>query len=326
MKYLITGGTGFIGRNVTKALLENGYEVRVFDNNFRGNSSSLKSIVKHFEFHEGDIRDEESVKKACKDVDGVVHLAAINGTKYFYSMPEIVLDVSTRGMLNVISACLWYGIEDVFLASSSEVYHKPKLVPTPETIEMVIPDSTNPRYSYAGGKIISELLLTHYGNKFFQRAIIFRPHNVYGPEMGWEHVIPQFILRMRRLSNSDDKIIKFPIQGSGDETRSFAFIDDFVAGLLKVIEKGKHMEIYNIGTNEEVSIKKVAENVASYFKKNIITIPGKIAEGGTPRRLPDITKLKGLGYKPKTKLKEGIAITAQWYNENAHKFPALDLP
>lgn len=326
MKYLVTGGTGFIGRNVTKSLLDNGCGVRVFDNDFRGNASSLKAIVKHFEFHKGDIRNEEAVKKACKGVDGVIHLAAINGTKYFYSMPEIVLDVSTRGMLNVLSSCLWHGVENIYFASSSEVYHKPKIVPTPESVEMVIPDPTNPRYSYAGGKIISELLLTHYGKKFFKKAIIFRPHNVYGPEMGWEHVIPQFILRMKRLKHSKEEIIKFPIQGSGEETRSFAFIDDFVQGLQKIIEKGKHLEIYNIGTSEEVSIKKVAHEVASYFKKNIITIPGKLAEGGTPRRTPDITKLKKLGYRPKVNLKDGIAKTAQWYNENAHKFPAPDLP
>src|SRR3989338_5692515 len=192
--YLVTGGTGFIGRNVTRSLVADGYKVKVLDDNSRGNLESLKDIRRDFEFVKGDVRNPEIVKKACRDVDGVIHLAAINGTKFFYSIPEVVLDVSTRGIINVIDASLWHGVEEIFLASSSEVYQTPPVVPTPENVPMVVHDLLNPRYSYGGGKIISELFVMNYGRKYFRRAIIFRPHNVYGPEMGWEHVIPQFVL------------------------------------------------------------------------------------------------------------------------------------
>src|SRR3989338_3424856 len=189
-KYLITGGTGFIGRNVTRAMVRGGYNVRVLDNNSRGSLESLKDISGEFEFISGDIRDPEIVRRACKGQDGVVHLAAINGTKFFYTIPELVLDVSTRGIFNIIDACLWHGVEELFFASSSEVYHVPLIVPTPENVPLVIPDHLNPRFSYAAGKIISEMYVLNYGKKYFRRAIIFRPHNVYGPQMGWEHVIP----------------------------------------------------------------------------------------------------------------------------------------
>lgn len=319
--YLVTGGTGFIGRNVVRSLVFNGFKVRVLDDNSRGNLESLKDIRNDFEFVKGDIRNADIVKKASRGVDGVIHLAAVNGTKFFYSMPEVVLDVSTRGIINIIDACLWYGVEELFFASSSEVYQTPPKIPTPEAVPMVIPDLKNARYSYAGGKIISELLIVNYGRKYFKRAIIFRPHNVYGPEMGWEHVIPQFVLRMRDMVLQKQYPLRFPIQGNGRETRSFIFIDDFVLGLQLILKKGQHLEVYNIGTSEEVTIRKVAEEIGKFFNRKIKIIPGKKHEGGTSRRLPDITKIKKFGFVPKYPFSEGLQITARWYNENAFRKP-----
>ncbi len=180
------------------------------------------------------------------------------------------------------------------------------------------------RYSYGGGKIISELLTINYGRKYFERAVIFRPHNVYGPDMGWEHVIPQFVLRMKELCrDSEDKQVKFPIQGTGKETRAFVFIDDFIDGIMLVIKKGEHMGIYHIGTMEEITMEKVAIEVGRYFGKEIVVVPGELAKGSTLRRCPDITRLKRLGYVPKIPFKEGLKITAQWYDENAHKKPNM---
>ena len=322
--FLVTGGTGFIGRNVVRSLVLDGFKVRVLDDNSRGNLESLKEIRRNFEFIKGDIRNPDVVKKACRGVDGVIHLAAINGTKFFYSMPEVVLDVATRGIINIIDACLWHGVEEIFFASSSEVYQTPSKIPTSENVQMVVPDLQNPRYSYAGGKIISELLIVNYGRKYFKRAIIFRPHNVYGPEMGWEHVIPQFVLRMREMAGRAQNPLKFPIQGTGRETRSFIFVDDFVSGLKLLLKHGRHLEVYNIGTREEVTIKKVAEEVGKFFGRKVKIVPGKKHEGGTTRRVPDISKIKKLGFVQKFNFEEGLKITANWYNENTHlKPPAI---
>ncbi len=133
-------------------------------------------------------------------MDEVHHLAFVNGTEFFYSAPELVLDVGVKGMINVIDACRAEGVGKLILASSSEVYQTPPHVPTDETAPLVVPDPTNPRYSYGGGKIISELMAINYGRKFFERVLIFRPHNVYGPDMGWEHVVPQFAMRLKDMT------------------------------------------------------------------------------------------------------------------------------
>ena len=91
-------------------------------------------------------------------MDSVCHLAFINGTKYFYSMPELVLDVGVKGIVNVVDGCLKHGVGELVVASSSEVYHEPAVVPTDETVPLCIPDPLNPRYSYAAGKLISEII------------------------------------------------------------------------------------------------------------------------------------------------------------------------
>ena len=130
----------------------------------------------------------------------MVHLAYINGTKNFYKLPVEILDVAIHGLMNVVEACIKYKVQELYLASSSEVYHHPEKVPTKEQdVILKIPDIYNPRYTYGGGKILTELVGINYGRKFFKKLIIFRPHNVYGPKMGNDHVIPQFIKRIKNL-------------------------------------------------------------------------------------------------------------------------------
>lgn len=318
-KYLVTGGTGFIGSALVKRLVKEGHSVRVLDNNVRGSIEKLGNTYKSIEFIQGDIRDPEIVQRACKGMDSVAHLAYINGTEYFYKMPELVLDVGVRGMLNVIDSCIKENVKELILASSSEVYQSTDNIPTNETIPLIIPDPLNPRYSYGAGKIISEMLAINYGRKYFERVLIFRPFNVYGPDMGWEHVIPQFVLRMHEItSKSADSTIEFPIQGGGSETRAFIFINDFIDGLMRVLEKGKHLETYHIGTMSEIAIKDVAIEVGNYFKKEVHIIGGQTMQGSIPRRCPDNSKVCALGFYPKTSLKEGIALSAPWYQTNAH--------
>jgi len=318
MKYLVTGGTGFIGSALVKGLLEKGHNVKVFDNNSRGNNRRLSEVKNHFEFIEGDIRNYEEVNKACKGIDSVCHLAYINGTEFFYSKPDLILEVGIKGMMNILDASLSNGVSEFVLASSSEVYQRADVIPTPETVPLIVPDINNPRYSYGGGKIACELLAMNYGRKHFEKVSIFRPHNVYGPDMGWEHVLPQFILRMHELvSNANQKeIIDFQIQGSGNETRSFINIEDFTDGLILVLEKGVKNNIYHIGTEEEITIRKLAEYVADFFNVKINIVPGQIQKGGTDRRCPDVSKLKSLGFEQKVSLSEGISKMSEWYVNN----------
>ncbi len=320
MKYLVTGGTGFIGSALVRRLLEEGHQVRVLDSNLRGDPLRLKDILSRIEIIKGDIRELPVVQDACKGIDAVCHLAYLNGTEFFYTKPELVLEIGVKGMINVLDACIKESVRELIVASSSEVYQTPPRIPTDETVPLSIPDPLNPRYSYGGGKIISELMAINYGRKYFDRVVIFRPHNVYGPDMGWEHVIPQLVLRMKELCQKNkDKEIEFPIQGSGEETRAFVFIDDFTNGLMTVIKKGEHLGIYNIGTMEEITVKKVAMEIGKYFGREVIVAPGKLAQGGTLHRCPDISKLKKLGYSPKISFEQGLKSTASWYDKNADK-------
>ena len=228
-------------------------------------------------------------------------MAYINGTKYFYTKADLILDIAVKGLVNVIDGCIKNKIKEIYLASSSEVYQTPLKIPTDENEMLKIPDVFNPRYSYGGGKIITELMGIHYGKKFFKRMIIFRPHNVYGKDMGNEHVVPEFINRFKKLKRK-----QFKIQGSGQEIRSFIHIDDFISAFELIVKKGKHLNIYNIGTSEKVRIKELAYKIAKIVDKKIILKKSKLQKGGTKIRLPDISKIRKLGFKPKFDLNKGL--------------------
>lgn len=320
--YLVTGGAGFLGSALVRRLVRVGTRVRIFDNGSRGCSRRLEGLTGEFEYVAGDVRDREAVERAVCGVDCVCHLAFVNGTEFFYTQPDLVLEVAVKGITHVLDACLRHNVPELVLASSSEVYQEPPSTPTAEDVPLSIPDPLNPRYSYAAGKIISEMMALNYGRTRFQRVLIFRPHNVYGPDMGWEHVIPQFVLRMRRLLRPDADTVRFPIQGTGEQTRSFVFIEDFIDGLMAVLQGGTHLGIYNIGTQQEVTIAELARMVGTYFGKRVEIVPGPPALGGARRRCPDIAKIQALGYTPMVSLQDGLAITAKWYDENSDLVPA----
>ncbi len=304
--FLVTGGTGFIGRSISNLIVNSGNNVTVFDNNSRGSFKKIKN--KKIKFFFGDIRDKKVFFKSLKNIDAIIHLAYINGTKYFYSKPDQVLDIAVKGLINLFDGCKKFNIKELYLASSSEVYQSPIKVPTDENEPLKIPDIYNPRYSYGGGKILTELMGINYGRKFFKKLVIFRPHNVYGPEMGNQHVIPEFISRIKKSKNK-----KFKIQGSGNEIRSFIFIDDFISAFELILKKGKHLNIYNIGTQEKIKIKDLAFLIAKIFKKRISLKNLPLTKGSTKIRIPNISKIKKLGFKANFNLKKGINKIVQKY-------------
>ena len=306
-KFLITGATGFIGSNLVKRLVKKNIDIIAIDNNTRGNTERLKDVLKDIEFYQIDIRDYNKLLKISKHCKTLIHLAYINGTDNFYRQPANILDVAIRGMLNIFDVCKNNNIPELFVASSSEVFHKPDIIPTNEDVPLVIPDINNPRFSYGGGKILYELMGKHYGKEFLQRLVMFRPFNVYGLDMGMGHVIPQLIERATK-SNIQDNQINFKIQGDGNQTRAFEYIDDFIDGLEIILEKGKDREIYNIGNDEEVTIKELVSKIFKIIKSEIKIniIPSELPQGGADRRCPDITKLKKIGYIPKVKLDQGL--------------------
>ena len=315
--YLVTGGAGFIGSTLVRRLLQDGHGVRVLDNQSRGRAARLADVRDHVEFIDADVRDADAVRKAAKAVDSLCHLAAVNGTEWFYDRPDLVLDVGVKGIVNTIDACLEHDVPEFVLASSSEVYQTPPAIPTDEAAPLTVPDPLNPRYSYGGGKIISELMALNYGRSHLERVLVVRPHNVYGPDMGREHVIPQFVLRADELTREHpDGVVPFPIQGDGTQTRAFVHIDDFTDGLATVLEKGAHLNIYHVGNDNEVTVRRLVELIFDHLGRNCEIIPGALTQGSTRRRCPNIEKLRALGYSPSISLREGLPKVIDWYLEN----------
>jgi UDP-glucose 4-epimerase len=322
-RVVITGGGGFIGAYLVKRMVADGWDVAVVDSMVRGDASRFAEVASAVELFTCDVRDQDELEKAFKDAEVVMHLAAINGTENFYKQPELVLDVGLRGALAVVNAGRAAGVPDLVVASTAEVYQTPAVIPTPETIPLMLPDSLNPRYSYGGSKIVSELIAFNYGRDHYRQVQVFRPHNVFGPNMGWKHVEPQFIMRALAAQAAGDPT--FAIQGDGTETRSFCYVDDVVEGILTMYEHGGHREIYHIGSDEEISIRDLAARIGKIVGIDLDIRPGELQQGGTRRRCADISKMRALGWSPTVGLDEGLERTVAWYRAHRDDVPANDL-
>lgn len=308
-KVFVTGGAGFIGSAIVKSFSENGHEVLVYDDFSRGSERRLNKL-NNIKLVNGDIRDFDSLQKALTShkFETVVHLAYINGTQNFYSRPRDVLDVALIGMQNIVKIISSVSLKNFYLASSSEVYQNSGVFPTPERIPLIVPDPNNPRYSYGLGKIVQEFMALHYLSNV-ERIIVFRPHNIYGPDMGFGHVIPELF---SKISKSDQGAII--LKGDGMQTRSFCYIDDFLEAFQKLCLVDTKGGIYNIGSKDEITILNLAKLISSLYRRNDRFIFSPEPIGETTRRLPDISKIEELGYIPTVSIVEGLKKYSAWYN------------
>jgi nucleoside-diphosphate-sugar epimerase len=322
-RVVVTGGGGFIGAYLVKRLVRDGWDVAVVDNMVRGDAGRFAEVASDVELFTCDVRDQDALEKAFKGAEVVMHLAAVNGTENFYKKPELVLEVGMLGMLAVANAGRNVGVPDLVVASTAEVYQTPSVIPTPETVPLMLPDSLNPRYSYGGGKIVSELIAFNYGQDHYRKVQVFRPHNVFGPNMGWKHVEPQFIMRALACQDAGDRA--FPIQGDGNETRSFCYVDDCVSGILTMYDKGEHRQIYHIGSDEELAVRELAVRIGKIIGVDLEIQPGPAPAGGTRRRCPDISKMRALGWTLDVSIDDGLERTVAWYRENRDLVPANEL-
>ncbi len=316
MNILITGSGGFLGRNLCLKLAKSGHKILAIDNNLRGNLKKLdknKNIIKK----KIDILNYNSLKRNFKKFDIVYHLAAINGTENFYNIPDKVLETGIIGTYNILKLCKKFNVPKFVFASSSEVYNQPDHIPTTEKVKFLIPDVRNKRFSYSGSKIAGELLTINLLRETKTKYLIFRPHNVIGPQMGFEHVIPQitkkFYKNKKQIENK--KTIKLEIQGGGNTSRSFIFIDDFTDALILSAKKLINNEIINIGNSSEIKIKKVIEIISKFLDAKITIKKLPLPEGGPLRRCPDISKLRNIKFNPVFSNKKSIEKTVEWYWE-----------
>ena len=165
--------------------------------------------------------------------------------------------------------------------------------------------------SYGGSKIIGELITINYLKKTNLKYKIIRFHNVYGPDMGDDHVLPELITKIKRKKKN--KKITIKIFGSGNESRSFIYIDDAINGIFKIYKKGKKNNIYNLGTNQEIKIKHLIKKLGMILNKKIITKSDALHRGSVSRRCPNVDKLNSLGHKNKFTLLEGLEKTIKFY-------------
>lgn len=329
MKILITGGAGFIGLHLAKRLLRQAETHLVLtDNLTRGRMDKdltdfLETNKDRVSFVLADLTDAAAWEQwNGQDFDHFYHLAAINGTKNFYEKPYETLYIN---MMTLVYGIEWVGRQEkkpkVLFTSSNEAYagglnaFNQLPIPTPENVPLVVEDVYNPRWTYAGTKLLGEQFLIWGAKKYGFSGVIVRPHNFYGPRAGYDHVIPEFCERIMK------RIDPFIINGA-DDTRTFCYIEDAVRAMQMIMDhpitSGKEVHTFHIGDREEITMHDLAEKMfeVTGWHPQGKTINSSL-EGSVKRRLAHIAKIQTLiGWEPNTNLADGLKMTYEWYIAN----------
>lgn len=290
---LITGAAGFIGSFLCDELLDHGYTVYGIDNFFRGKFENIKHLQNNTKFtlEEIDLSDPNNIGPVqklvrSKGIDTVIHLAAINGTAYFYDRPLFVLDQNIKITQNLLHAITDTMVNYIVYTSSSEVYGEPLTFPTNEQHPILL-NALSDRDSYAASKALGDFYIRLFAEKYNIKWLILRVFNTYGERMvgtRYGQVIPEFITRMLFEE-------KFTILGNGSNTRSFCYVKDTTLAMRLLIEK-QMTGLLNLGNDQETSIVDLARKLHVLENKafNPVFLEGRPHDH--KRRFPDIQQLK----------------------------------
>ena len=314
MQILLAGGAGFVGSHLADALLERGHEVIVVDNLEKGTISNIQHNIgrDNFKFIKSDIRD---ITQLVEKPDVIVNLVASKIPRYSSGYKTLTLNVEVAKHLLDLSKK--YRSRHI-LISTSDVYGKSTDFPLKETGDLVLGPSTSRRWCYAASKIYNEHLALSYMDEFGVYTTILRYFGIYGPRQHlnwWGGPIGVFIDALYHGN-------RIEIHGTGEQKRSFIYIDDVVKATVKVIESSNlNGEIINIGTEEEISIIELAKKIALLMDKKpefkFISYESFSKNYEDPqRRIGDIRKAKKLlGFSPEITLDEGLKRTIKWYKD-----------
>ena len=308
MKYLVTGGAGFIGSHLVEQLIARGDQVVILDDLSTGNPKNLATTKSKVIFHKGNILDRSIIEKLVAECDYVVHLAAALGVLNIVNKPLESLRTNLQGSEVVLEACDKYR-KPVLIASTSEIYGKNDKVPLNEEDDRIIGHPLKSRWSYSEAKAVDESLAYFYylENKLPIRIVRF--FNTVGPRQVGHYgmVVPRFV--SAALKNEP-----LSVYGSGDQIRCFCHVDDAVRALLLVIDSDNAVgEVFNVGNNQQVTIMELAKTVIELTGSSS-TIEKLAYENAYPegfedmqRRVPDISKIKQvLGWTPEINLEQII--------------------
>ncbi len=307
---LITGGAGFIGSHLAEQLLNRGYEVTVIDNLSTGNFENIAPLERRigFRFAIEDIRNTTVMDRLVSECDVIYHLAAAVGVLNIVSSPIDTIETNVGGTEVVLKTARRYR-RKVLLASTSEVYGKNEKVPFSEDDDRTLGPTTKSRWSYAASKELDEFLALAYHRAADLPVVIFRLFNTVGARQRGHYgmVVPRFV----RWALKDEPI---QVYGDGTQQRCFCNVNDVVQAIIGLGEASNvNGEVFNIGSNEEISIYELAERIKArtHSRSEIQLIPYDQAyEAGFEdmrRRVPDIRKIQAcIGWQPTTSLDETI--------------------
>jgi len=317
-KVLILGGAGFIGFNVAKYLAtKKEYQLTIADNFMKKNrDEEFDLLVSKYGIKviEDDFSYPEAYHKLDHAYDQVYMMAALVGVDNANSMPHEVIRINTSLALYTLEWIRRSTIGKVVFASTSENYAGTVeafgyAVPTPEEVPLTIKDISHPRFTYAVTKILGESGFLNYARVLGFETTIIRYHNVFGPRMGFNHVIPHLVIRFRNGENP------YRIYGH-DQTRDFCYITDAVEGTVLAMETpGTNGRIYHLGTGIEITIEELTRATGELMGFTGEYIYAPTYPGSVSRRSPDITRsAKELGFSARSGWKDGLKETVDWYN------------
>lgn len=317
-RIIITGGAGFIGYHLAMKLSEDAANhISLVDNFARQRpDADIGSLTMrpNVRMISSDLTNKEVYKKLGPGYDEVYHLAAIIGVRNVLEHPEKVLRVNAISTLYLLEWFVNGGGKKLLFSSTSESYawtqHFYKLpIPTPEDVPLALTDLDNPRASYAGSKIFGELAVRQYCARHNKPFTILRYHNVYGPRMGYEHVIPE--LYSRAISGQGPLTVY-----SADHSRAFCYVSDAVMATISAMRREiANGKTFNIGNDrEEIIIGKLAGRILKKAGLRAKILPRRNPADVITRRSPDISRAgRLLGYRPGVSLDEGLDLTLDWY-------------